>query len=184
MKARCARPDDLAEICRLIDDHARHGLLLPRSKEDIRAHIRRFLVLAEELPASASHSLVPVAAGKLLGCVALEPYGAGLAEIRSLAVDRHVRGRGLGTRLVEAALEAARRRRIARVFAVTHVPALFERRGFVALPRQALPEKISRDCCACPKARGCDLVAVAAAVFPERTVLPVLATAGGIAATR
>lgn len=163
MRARRARPEDVAAIHRLVDHYATKGLLLPRTEEEIRAHVERFLVLVEN--------------DQLLGCVALEPYGAELAEIRSLAVDPEIRGRGLGTRLVRFALAIARRRRIARVFAVTHTPEFFARQGFAASTRRALPEKIARDCNTCPKAPTCELVAVIAAVCPERVALPVLAAA-------
>ena len=163
MRARRARPQDVAGIYRLVAHYVAEGLLLPRSEEEIRAHVARFLVLIEQ--------------EKLLGCVALEPYGAELAEIRSLAVAPEIRGRGLGTRLLRAALAAARRRKIARVFAVTHTPEFFGRQGFTTSTRWALPEKLARDCCTCPKAPTCELVAVIATVCPERVTLPVLMAA-------
>ncbi len=164
MRARRARPEDVSRIHHLITHYADRGLLLPRTEVEIRAHIERFLVLAER-----SQEVE-----KLLGCVALEPYGSDLAEIRSLAVDPEIRGRGLGKRLVQAALAAARRRKIARVFAVTHVPEFFGRLGFATSTRWALPEKLERDCRTCPKAAHCELVAVIATVCPERVTLPVL----------
>ena len=163
MKARRARPEDVAGIHRLVAHYAAAGLLLPRSQEEICEHIDRFIVLVEK--------------GQLLGCVALEPYGAELAEVRSLAVDPDTRGRGVGTRLLRAALAAARRRKIARVFAVTHAPEFFGRQGFATSTRWALPEKIARDCRTCPKARTCKLVAVIATVCLESVTLPVLAAA-------
>lgn len=160
MKARRARLKDVAAIHALVAEYATQGLLLPRTEDEIRLHVRRFLVLEE--------------AGRVLGCVALESYGADLAEVRSLAVDPATRGRGLGERLLRFALATAKRRKIARVFAVTHAPEFFGRLGFVASTRWALPEKIARDCRACPKAEKCELVAVVATVIPERAVLRVL----------
>jgi amino-acid N-acetyltransferase len=167
MRSRRARPEDAAGVHRLITYYADRGLLLPRTEEEILAHIERFLVLTEKERQTE----------KLLGCVALEPYGGDLAEIRSLAVEPETRGRGLGTRLLRVALAAARRRKIARVFAVTHAPQFFTRQGFAPSTRWALPEKLERDCRTCPKADHCELVAVIATVCPERVVLPVLAAA-------
>jgi len=132
---------------------------------EIHAHIDRFLVLTQKQGQKE----------ELVGCVALEPYGSDLAEIRSLAVDPEVRGHGLGARLVQLALATARRRKIARVFAVTHAPEFFRRQGFARSTRWALPEKLERDCSACPKANHCELVAVIATVCSERAMLPVLA---------
>ncbi len=163
MRARRARPEDAAAIHRLVAYYAAEGLLLPRREEEIREHIGRFLVLAEN--------------GRVLGCVALEPYGADLAEVRSLAVDPELRGQGIGARLLRFALAVARRRKIARVFAVTHAPEIFARQGFQTSTRWALPQKIERDCRTCPKAAHCQLIAVIATVIPERVTLPVLAVA-------
>jgi amino-acid N-acetyltransferase len=167
VRTRRARPEDAADVHRLITHYAAQGLLLPRAKEEICAHIARFLVLTEKQNGAEN----------LLGCVALEPYGADLAEIRSLAVDPETRGRGLGTQLLEAALAAARRRKIARVFAVTHAPEFFARQGFAISSRRALPEKLARDCRGCPRAKHCELVAVIATVCSERAALPLLSDA-------
>jgi N-acetylglutamate synthase-like GNAT family acetyltransferase len=160
MRARRAKTADADAIYRLIALYAGEGLLLPRAEEEIRRNISHFLVFEEK--------------GRVVSCVALESYGADLAEIRSLAVDPKLRGRRLGSRLIEFALTDARRRRIARVFAVTHAPEFFLRHGFAAGSRQSLTEKLERDCRSCSKRRSCKLVAVIATVIPERVVLPIL----------
>ncbi len=166
MRARKARLSDAAAIHALIASYAAEGILLPRTEENVREQVSKFLVLEEEC--------------KIAGCVSLENYGADLAEIRSLAVNPEIRGRGLGGRLVEFALTEARRKKIARVFAVTHTPEFFVRHGFAASSRRALPEKIERDCCTCPKAKRCKLIAVIATVLPEEIMLPIL---DGVAST-
>jgi amino-acid N-acetyltransferase len=160
MRARRARPTDAAAIHRLIAAYAAQGLLLPRLEEEIREHVARFLVLEEK--------------NQITGCVALEGYGPDLAEIRSLAVNPEIRGHGLGARLVIYALAEARRRKIARVFAVTHAPEFFLRQGFALSKRQALAEKIERDCSVCPKSRRCRLSAVVITVIPDRIPLNIL----------
>lgn len=160
MRARKARLSDAAAIHALIAGYAAEGILLPRTEENVREHFSTFLVLEEK--------------SKIAGCVSLENYGADLAEIRSLAVSQEIRGRGLGGRLVNFALAEARRKKIARVFAVTHAPEFFVRHGFAASSRRALPEKIERDCSTCPKARRCKLIAVIATVLPEEVMLPIL----------
>jgi N-acetylglutamate synthase-like GNAT family acetyltransferase len=160
MRARRAKPADAEAIYGLIAQYAEQGLLLHRAEEEIRRHISHFLVFEEK--------------GRIASCVALETYGADLAEIRSLAVDPELRGRRLGSRLIDFALTDARRRRIARVFAVTHAPEFFLRHGFAEGSRQSLTEKLERDCRTCPKRRSCKLVAVIATVIPERVTLPVL----------
>lgn len=160
MRARKARLSDAAAIHALVASYAARGILLPRTEENVREQVSKFLVLEE--------------GSKIAGCLSLENYGTDLAEIRSLAVSPEIRGRGLGGRLVQFALAEARRRKIARVFAVTHAPGFFLRHGFAASSRRALPEKIARDCRTCPKSQNCQLVAVIASVMPERAALTVL----------
>ncbi len=160
MRARRARLSDAEAIHALIADYAAEGVLLPRTLSNVREQISSFLVVEEKR--------------QIAGCVCLEDYGTGLAEIRSLAVHREALGRGLGARLVEFALLDARRKKIARVFAVTHAPEFFMRQGFAVSSRRAVPEKIERDCCTCPKAKGCRLTAVIATVIPESIALPIL----------
>jgi amino-acid N-acetyltransferase len=160
MKARRARFSDARAIFELIAGYAEQGLLLPRAENEIQRNISHFLVHEEKK--------------RVVSCVALENYGADLAEIRSLAVDPALRGQRAGTKLLEFALAEARRRGIARVFAVTHAPEFFVRQGFEPTSRYALTEKIERDCRECPKQRSCQLIAVIATVIPERIALPIL----------
>ena len=170
MRARTARTADAIAVHRVIAHYAGEGSLLPRTEDEIRKNISHFIVLVEKRNEEE----------KVLGCVALEPYGADLAEIRSLAVVPDARGHGynVGDRLMKAAMDAARRRKIARLFAVTHRPEFFSRYGFTPGPRQTVPEKIERDCVTCPKEQRCKLVATVAVVCPERDVLSVLNDAG------
>jgi N-acetylglutamate synthase-like GNAT family acetyltransferase len=160
MRARRARISDAEEIYRLISHYAEQGLLLPRAEEEIRRNIHHFLAIREK--------------GVLVSCLALESYGGDLAEIRSLAVNPEIQGRGIGKKLVDFALEEARRRDIARVFAVTQTPEFFLRQGFELVRRQSLTEKIDRDCRGCSKRRSCKLAAVIATVIPQRVTLPII----------
>jgi N-acetylglutamate synthase-like GNAT family acetyltransferase len=160
MKARRARSSDARAIFELIAAYAEQGLLLPRAEKEIQQNISHFLIHEEKR--------------RVVSCVALENYGADLAEIRSLAVDPELRGRCVGTKLLEFALTEACRHGIARVFAVTHAPEFFVRQGFEPTSRYALTEKIERDCRTCPKRRSCQLIAVVATVIPERIALPIL----------
>jgi amino-acid N-acetyltransferase len=183
MRTRLARPEDVPAISRLIAQFVAQGLLLPRSPEQVRARLNDFIVLTEMVPALDGPPGSAAPSERLLGCVALDSYGPDLAEVRSLAVRPDEQGRGLGGRLLEAAIRTARRRKIARVFAVTHAPRLFERHGFAAAARETVPEKIERDCKTCSKRRRCRLITLVAVVCPERVMLPVLAPAVKVCAT-
>lgn len=148
IRERPARLSDLSGIHRLVDYYARRGVLLPRSEADIRARLERFLVLEEN--------------GQVIACAALEPYADGEAELRSVAVDPGLTGRGYGKHLIAYALATARKRRFLRVFVVSRSPELFLRRGFFPVSRLELSQKVERDCRRCSRAPGCDL---SAAVF-------------------
>jgi len=159
MSVRHATLADVPAIYRLITHYAQQSALLRREKEEICGNIGNFLVHSD------GHSVV--------GCISLESYGTELSEIRSIAVAPEIIGRGIGSGLIESALAEARRRKIVRVFAVTHVPQLFLRSGFTAVPRQLLTEKIDRDCQKCPQRSSCKLTAVIATVHPQHLALPV-----------
>jgi N-acetylglutamate synthase-like GNAT family acetyltransferase len=161
MRARRAKLSDVSAIYGLIAHYAGQGLLLSRPEEEIRRNIGHFIVLLNS--------------GRFLGCLSLEKYSAALAEIRSIAVNPEIRGCGIGAKLLDFALQEARKRSIARVFAVTHAPEFFERQGFTASPGKMPMEKVERDCRTCAKRRSCKLIAVTATVLPERIALPVLA---------
>lgn len=159
IKSRVARSGDAMAIHALIEHFAAQGILLPRTLENVKECVSHFFVMEKD--------------GEIIGCVALEPYGSDLAEVRSLAVSGGHEGHGLGARLLRFALVTAKRRKIARVFAVTHAPEFFTRQGFALTRRQAIPEKIEHDCNTCPKRDDCHLTAVIYRVSPAALqVLP------------
>ena len=104
--------------------------------------------------------LVAVDGGALLGCVSVDVIWADLAEIKSLAVHQDARGKGIGSQLCQAAVADARRLGVRRLFALTYEHAFFERQGFSVVDRQKLPEKVWRECIACPKVDACDEIAM------------------------
>jgi len=76
--------------------------------------------------------------GKIIGCAAVEVYGAG-GLLRSVAVAKDRRGTGLGQQLTRAALELARNRGITKVYLLTTTAdAFFPRFGFERIPRESI----------------------------------------------
>lgn len=61
------------------------------------------------LPGSYTSILIAEEEGAVLGCVALRPHGDADAEMKRLYVRPAGRGRGVGRRLAERAIEEARR---------------------------------------------------------------------------
>jgi len=143
---RKARFSDIEEIQRLINRYAEEGALLPRSLNELYENIRDFFVWKEK--------------GKLLGCCALHISWENLAEIKSLAVSRRVRKKGIGNRLLQSALSEAKDLGIKRVFALTNQEKFFKRNGFKKIKKEKLPHKIWGECIKCPKFPDCDEVAM------------------------
>jgi amino-acid N-acetyltransferase len=139
---RSATVSDAAAIHRLIVSHATEGRLLPRTLEEVTAHIERFVV--------AAHN-----GDDILGCADLAPLSASVAEVRSLVVDPAVRAHGIGRRLLRELTLRAHASGYTTLCSFTHSPGYFVQSGFSVVPHAWLPEKIERDCKSCPLFRQC-----------------------------
>lgn len=147
MKIRSAKVQDASAICSLINYYAERGRMLHRNLESVYGMLREFLVIEADND-------------EIVGCVALHIFWADLAEIKSLAVHHDHKGRGLGGMLVNSAVKDARRLGVRRVFALTYEESFFSKVGFETINREFLPEKVWRECIACPKADACDEIAM------------------------
>lgn len=116
MHVRRAASQDAPVIKALIDSYVADGTLLPRTEEFIAAHAEHFLIAEED--------------GSVIGCVHLDEYAPSLSELRSLAVSPDAKGKGIGSALVLATEDLARRRGVATLFAVSNDEAFFARFGF------------------------------------------------------
>ena len=130
----------------LLDGAVAQGDVLPRELPELYENVRDFNVYSED--------------GILGGIVALHIDMIDLAEVRSLIVSGALRGRGIGAKLLEAAVEEARGLDIARVYALTRVEEFFIKNGFRIVDKQELPYKVFKDCMRCRLFPGCDEVAV------------------------
>jgi amino-acid N-acetyltransferase len=147
MQIRPAKVSDAREICGLVNHYAERGRMLHRSLESVYDALREFHVAC--------------ARGKVVGCVAVDVFWADLAEVKSLAVAPGLRGKGIGAKLMAAAITDARRLGVKKLFALTYEKQFFARQGFKVVDRQKLPDKVWRECIACPKADACDETAMA-----------------------
>jgi amino-acid N-acetyltransferase len=147
---RKARVQDVKAIHKLLMTCAGGGLLLPRSYNQLYSHLRDFYVLA---PVERGH-------GDIMGCCALSISWEDLAEVRSLAVDESMQGRGWGRKLVEACLSEAVTLGLFRVFTLTYQVRFFQHLGFAEVNKEVLPQKVWADCLNCPKFPECDEIAM------------------------
>lgn len=155
MEIRKARAQDAAAIARMVNAHADIGDMLPRPLEEVYDSLRDFFV-AVSTPGGDLAS----GGAAVLGCSSLKVMGEDLAEVRSLVVAPEAKGEGLGKALVEACLAEAASLGIRRVFALTAIPAFFEKLGFERVPRSTFPQKIWKDCFSCKYFEACSEVAV------------------------
>lgn len=140
---------DVPAFARIINDCAEYGLMLHRSLSFLYEHVRDFYVAVDDKDPA-----------RVQGVCGLSVVWANLAEIYSLAVAPEARGKGLGKRLVEAAVEDARRLGIRKLMALTYQKDFFERAGFEVVDRQQLPLKVWSECMQCPKNQACDEIAM------------------------
>ena len=106
--------------------------------------------------------------GVIVGCAAVDVFWADLAEVKSLAVAPLRQGRGVGSRLLAAAIVDAKQLGVRKLFALTYEKRFLARHGFEVIDRATLPEKVWRECIACPKAEACDEVAMMLHLSGER----------------
>ncbi len=105
------------------------------------------LLAENDLPVAglAEHGealLVARAEGRVVGSAALELYGD-QALLRSVAVQRDLRGRGLGKELARAALGMARDHGVRDVYLLTTTAAgFFPRLGFELIARGDIPASV------------------------------------------
>ena len=139
---RKANKNDSAAIVAIVSAFAARELMLPRTLDEIEALLGDFFVWERD--------------GQVVGCAALQLSAKKLGEIRSLAVVEEAQRVGVGTELVAACLEEARKRGMTRVFTLTYAPEFFHRLGFRNYDKEKLPSKIWADCRKCPKFENCD----------------------------
>ncbi len=154
MHARNATLPDAITIEQLITIHVGDGTLLPRSFREICENIRDFIVIEHD--------------GEIVGCGALHLYGMHLAEIRSITVSARAKGKGAGRVLVDALLKEAERQSVTCVCLFTRIPDFFGQMGFLVVEKEALPDKLHKDCLKCPRLHACDETAMFLGTLPEQ----------------
>ena len=155
---RQARLQDAVSIFELVNSLSGDGTLLRRSYAEICENVRDFAVAESE-------------SGIFLGCGALHLYGPHLAEVRSIVVKPEAKGQGAGGRLLQALIDEAEAQGVVSVCLFTRIPEFFFRFGFRIAERTTLPDKIYKDCQACPRLYACDEVAMVRGPLPMIAVL-------------
>jgi amino-acid N-acetyltransferase len=145
-------------IFELVNSLSGDGTLLRRSYAEICENVRDFAVAESE-------------SGVFLGCGALHLYGPHLAEVRSIVVKPEAKAQGAGGRVLRWLLEEAEVQGVVSVCLFTRIPDFFFHFGFRIADRTTLPDKIYKDCQACPRLYACDEVAMVRGPLPRIAVL-------------
>ena len=144
---RKATLKDIASMQALVAPEVESGLILLRSDDEISTNIRSYTLACD--------------GNTLVGFVALHIHTPYLAEVRSLIVDGNYRGERIGTTFIEKTLSEGRELGLQKVLSLTYEPKLFERIGFVEIPKESLPEhKIWADCIKCKHFPICNEVSL------------------------
>ena len=109
---RKARVDDVVVMKQIINTYSKEELMLARSLSEMYVNIRDYYVCEID--------------GEVVGCCALHVVWEDLAEILALAVNPIYARKGIGTKLVTACLEDAKKINMKEVFALTYVPGFFK----------------------------------------------------------
>ena len=125
---RRARTADVAGIRRLVDAYTMDRRLLSKATVTLYEDVPEFWVAERD--------------GAVVGCGALHVLWEDLAEVRTLAVDPELRGRGVGARIVTELLGEARRLGVSRVFVLTFESGFFARFGFVEIDGAPVPPAV------------------------------------------
>jgi amino-acid N-acetyltransferase len=125
---RRARTRDVAAVRRLLDQYVHQRILLDKAPVTLYEDIQEFWV-AE----AAGDAAEDAEGARVVGCGALHVMWEDLAEVRTLAVDRELKGSGVGHRLLAKLLETARELGVRRVFCLTFEVDFFAKHGFVEI---------------------------------------------------
>ena len=120
---RRARTSDVKAIRGFVDAYAPDRKLLNKPTVTLFEDVQEFWV-AETVSDDG---------GGVVGCGALHVMWEDLAEVRTLAVDPAMRGRGVGHLILNRLLATARELGVRRVFCLTFEVAFFAQHGFIEI---------------------------------------------------
>lgn len=116
---RPARAADVKAIRAIVAPYAEDRILVSKDPVAYFESLQQFVVAELD--------------GHVVGCGALHVFWEDLAEVRTLAVDRSVVGRGIGASIVTQLIANARTIGVRRVFCLTFETAFFRSLGFVEI---------------------------------------------------
>jgi amino-acid N-acetyltransferase len=127
LSVRRARVADVRKIKALVDSDAGR-VLLEKELVTLYEDMQEFWVAESD--------------GEVLGCGALHVLWEDLAEIRTVAVDKRARGKGIGHALVGKLVSLARELGLQRIFVLTFETQFFSGHGFVEIDGTPVSQEV------------------------------------------
>ena len=128
---------DIPEMQAMVASEVKDGVILERNEDEVATNIRSYVLAKIEK--------------RVVGYAALHIHSSRLAEIRSLIVLDTYRGKHIGKKIVQFALNEARDLNVLEeVLVLTYLPNFFKKMNFVEIAKESIPEhKIWADCIKC-----------------------------------
>ena len=139
VEIRSLAPDDDATAFRTLNEEwiTRYFTLEAKDRETLNDPVNSILL-------KGGHIFMAYAGAEAVGCVALIPMRDGVYELSKMAVSPHLRGKGLGRRLLQHAIAQAKRLGAKSLFLGSNTRLkdavhLYESVGFRHVKPEALP---------------------------------------------
>jgi len=128
---------DIPDMQKMVQSEVKDGVILERNEDEVATNIRSYVLAKIN--------------GQLVGYAALHIHSSRLAEIRSLIVLDGHRGKNIGKKIVQFALDEARDLNVLEeVLVLTYLPEFFKKMDFIEIAKESIPEhKIWADCIKC-----------------------------------
>ncbi len=138
--------EDSKEIASLIHYYYKKKLMLDVDDKTVQNQINNFFIAKKKF--------------KFVGCCSLYYYSPKLVEIRSLGIFPHYHSLGIGGQLLDYVLQQAKKKKALEVFVLTKEVHFFKKHQFLEIKKEALPEKIWKDCLGCASYPHCEETAM------------------------
>lgn len=133
---------EVEQVHKLLNDYAKEGLMLSRSRNSIYENINDYIIAVKE--------------DEVIGVGALHMVWDRLAEIRSLAIKAEYRKQNIGREIVDCLEAKGIKLGVETFFSLTYQPGFFEKCNYERVPNDILPQKVWKECVHCPKYPYCD----------------------------
>jgi amino-acid N-acetyltransferase len=142
------KPKNIIQMQKLVLSEVENGNILARDEVEMATTIR-------------SYTIAKTKDDTIVGFVALHLHTPTLAEIRSLVVKKNFRGQGIGTQLIQKAIDEAKELELEELLVLTYQENLFKKFNFKVIQKETIPNpKIWADCIKCKHFPKCDEIAL------------------------